>query len=177
MLIHGASGGVGIAAVQIARSAGMTVIGTAGSDTGRRLVLEHGADHVLDHHDENHLQRAAELTGGRGVDVIVEMLANANLGQDLPALAKGGRVVIVGSRGTVEIDPRNAMAKEASILGMVLFNASPEEKAAIHAALGAGLANGSLHPVVNRQLQLAEAARAHELVMEPGAHGKIVLIV
>ncbi len=73
--MHGASGGVGTAAVQLARAAGAVVIGTAGTPAGRALALEHGAHHVLDHQDPDHLARAAELTGGRGVDVVVEMLA------------------------------------------------------------------------------------------------------
>ncbi|HEX8291525.1 MAG TPA: NADPH:quinone reductase [Pyrinomonadaceae bacterium] len=176
VLVHGASGGVGTAAVQLARAAGLRVVGTAGTDEGRRLVVEQGAHEVLDHREPDYLERLGGLTGGRGVDVILEMLANVNLDKDLGALAKGGRVVIVGSRGTVEINPRQAMTRDASILGMTLFNTTPRELAAIHAALGAGLEAGTLRPVVGRELPLSEAARAHEDVLKPGAYGKIVLI-
>lgn len=176
VLVHGASGGVGTAAVQLARSAGLRVVGTAGTEEGRRLVSEQGAHDVLDHRAPDYLEQLNGLTGGRGVDVILEMLANVNLDRDLGALAKGGRVVVVGSRGTVEINPRQAMTRDASILGMTLFNISPQEFASIHAALGAGLEAGTLSPVVGRELPLAEAARAHEEVLKPGAYGKIVLI-
>ena len=104
------------------------------------------------------------------------MLANVNLGDDLGALAMGGRVVVVGSRGRVEIDPRDAMGKEASIIGMTLFNANEGELDSMHAAFTAGLENGTLRPVVNREMPLAHAARAHQEVMETHTLGKIVLL-
>jgi NADPH2:quinone reductase len=176
VFVHGASGGVGTAAVQLARAAGLRVVGTAGTEEGRRLVAEQGAHEVLDHRAPDYLERLDGLTGGRGVEVILEMLANVNLDKDLGVLAKGGRVVVIGSRGTVEINPRQAMMRDAAILGMTLFNASPHELQSIHAALGAGLEAGTLRPVVGRELPLAEAARAHEEVLKPGAYGKIVLI-
>jgi len=176
VLVHGASGAVGVAAVQLARAAGMIVIGTAGTERGRQLVEEQGAHHVLDHRAPRYLEELMALTKGRGVDVILEMLANVNLGKDLTVLARGGRVVVIGSRGTVEINPRDTMSRDASILGMVLMNASRQEAASIHAALVAGLENGTLRPVVGQQIPLADAPRAHQAVMEAGAYGKIVLI-
>lgn len=176
VLVHGASGGVGIAAIQIARAAGLRVIGTAGSDAGRQLVLDVGAHAVLDHHQPDHLSRTSELTCGKGVDVILEMLANVNLGEDLKALGKGGRVVVVGSRGRVEIDPRDAMGQESVIIGMTLFSASEKELSSMHAAFVAGLENGTLRPVVSHELPLAEAATAHHEVMEASTLGKIVLV-
>ncbi|HEX5481914.1 MAG TPA: NADPH:quinone reductase [Terriglobia bacterium] len=176
VLVHGASGGVGIAAVQLARAAGMTVIATAGTDRGRKLVADEGAHHVLDHHAPGYLQQAIALTNGRGIDVILEMLANVNLGHDLTVLARDGRVVVIGSRGPVEVNPRDTMSRDASILGMTLMNAPPQELAGIHAALVAGLENGTLRPVVGRELALFAAPQAHQAIMEPGAHGKIVLI-
>jgi NADPH2:quinone reductase len=104
------------------------------------------------------------------------MLANVNLDKDLKMLATGGRVVVIGSRGRIEIDPRDAMMRDASILGMLLFNATPEESFIIHSALYAGLEDGTLRPVVGKEIPLAEATRAHREVMEPNAYGKIVLI-
>jgi NADPH2:quinone reductase len=175
VLVHGASGGVGIAAVQIARAAGLTVIGTAGTEKGCRLVVEQGAHHVLNHRVADYLTRIHQVTGGRGVDVILEMLANVNLGKDLGVLARGGRVVVIGSRGPVEIDPRDTMAREASILGMLLFNVTDADAAGIHAALYAGFENGTLRPVIGRELPLSEAPQAHQALAEGRAHGKIVL--
>ncbi len=174
--VHGASGGVGLAAVQLGVAHGCRVIGTAGSDAGRQLVAVQGADRVLDHHADGYLDELTTFTDGRGVDVILEMLSNVNLGRDLTALAKGGRVVVIGSRGTVEINPRDTMLRDASIHGMILFNASDEERDAIHAGLAAGLRNGSLRPIVGKELALAAAAEAHEAVLAPGAKGKIVLL-
>ncbi len=176
VLVHGASGGVGVAAIQIARAAGCRVIGTGGTEKGRRLILEQGAHHVLDHGAPEYLARLADLTQGRGVDVILEMVSNVNLGKDLTVLARGGRVVVIGCRGPVEINPRDTMSRDAAILGMTLFNASEPELTSIHAALGAGLENGSLRPVVGQRLALSEAPRAHHAVLEAGAYGKIVLI-
>ena len=176
VLVHGATGGVGIAATQLAHAAGLHVIGTGGTEEGRRLALEQGAHEVLDHHSEGYLEKISEITGGRGVDVVLEMLANVNLNRDLEIVAKKGRVIVIGSRGPVEINPRLTMTRDASILGMSLINATKEELASIHAALVAGLENGTLRPVVGREMPLSDAARAHEAVLEPGAHGKIVLV-
>ena len=175
-MVHGASGGVGTAAVQLARAAGLTVIGTGGTDEGRKLIAEQGAHHVLDHHAPGYLAEVLALTGGRGADVILEMLANVNLDKDMNILAKNGRVVVVGSRGPVEINPRALMTRDASVHGMSLFNASAAEWANINAAIAAGLDNGTLRPFVGRELPLADAPRAHESVLEPGAYGKIVLV-
>ncbi len=176
VLIHGASGGVGIATVQLADAAGLDVTGTAGSEAGSDLVAAQGAVRVLDHRDPRHLEAALELAGGRGFDLIIEFLANVNLGNDLKALAKRGRVVVVGSRGTVEVDARDLMNAEGSVLGMRTPNARPREIAAARAAVDAGLQSGVLKPVVGRELPLAEAARAHELIMSRPALGKLVLV-
>ena len=175
VLVHGGSGAVGLSAVQLAHAAGLTVLATAGSEAGRALVLEHGAAAVFDHHEPDHLDHARERTGGRGVDLVVELLANVNLGRDLPALAPRGRVVVVGSRGPVEVDPRDLMDREASILAMRLPNACADELAAAHAGVQAALEAGRLRPVVGRELPLAEAPEAHRLVIEGPALGKLVL--
>ncbi len=177
ILVHGASGGVGSAAVQLARAAGITVIGTAGSERGLELVKKEGAHHVLNHSSDGYLDELMKLTDGRGVDVIVELLANKNLGKDLTVLAKKGRVAVIGSRGPIEINPRDAMAREADIRGVTLMAASELEYKAMHAALVAGLEDGTLRPVVGQKILLAEAPRAHVEIMKPsGAHGKIVLV-
>ena len=176
VLVHGATGGVGMAAVQLARAAGLTIIGTAGSDRGAQLISDLGASHVLNHRLADYLTEVLKITENRGVDIILEMLANANLGKDLAVLARHGRVVVIGSRGKVEIDARELMVRDAEIRGMLLFNASARDKAAIHAALRAGLENGTVKPVIAREFPLEEAPRAHELIMQPGACGKIILV-
>ena len=177
VLVHGATGGVGIAAVQLARAYGLRAIGTGGTERGMELVLEQGAAAVFNHKEPNYLEKVMQATGGRGVDVVLEMAAHINLDKDLSILAPRGRVVVIGNRGRIEIDARAAMARDAAILGMTMFNVSPAELVSIHAALVAGLSNGSLNPVVGREMPLADAARAHETVLEPGALGKIVLVI
>ena len=135
-----------------------------------------GAHHVLDHHASDFAEQAGKVTNGKGPDIILEMLANVNLGKDLTILAKNGRVVIIGSRGSVEINPRDTMQRDADVRGMVLPNTPRADMANIHAALVAGLENGTLCPVIGKEFPLSEAAQAHDAVMEPGAFGKIVLL-
>ena len=177
VFVHGASGGVGTAAVQMARAHGLRVIGTAGTAAGVTLVREQGAHDVVNHREANYMDRVRELTGGKGVDLILEMLANVNLDRDLDLLALRGRVVVIGNRGRIEIDPRKTMGKDAEIRGMTLANASRDELAAIHAGLVAGLETGTLKPAIGQEFPLEQASRAHVAVMESGAHGKIVLTI
>lgn len=176
VLVHGASGGVGIAALQIARAAGLRVLGTAGSPKGIELVLHEGAHYALDHGAPDHFEQALAITNGRGADIVLEMLANLNLGRDLKILAPGGRIVVIGSRGPVEIDPRETMIRDAAILGMLLFNTPERDLKSIHSALFAGLENGALRPVVGKEMPLAQAPKAHEDILNSSAYGKIVLI-
>jgi NADPH:quinone reductase len=176
VLVHGGSGGVGTGAIQIARAHGLRVIATAGTADGMALARTHGAHEVLNHREPDYLQQVMPLTGNNGVDVILEMLANVNLDRDLDVLAMHGRVVVIGSRGRVEIDPRKTMPRDATILGMTLFNATREEFDEIHSGIVAGLENGTLTPAVGQEFPLADATKAHEAVMEAGARGKIVLV-
>ena len=176
VLVHGASGGVGLAAVQFAVAAEATVHGTAGSPAGRELVAAQGAAHVADHTASGYAAELLALTGGRGYDVIVEMAAHAGLADDLGLLAHSGRVVVVGSRGPIEITPRDLMSRDADVRGMLLFNAAPVALAEAHAAIGEGLSAGRLHPVIARELPLSEAATAHREIMAGPALGKLVLV-
>ena len=175
VLIHGASGGVGSAAVQWAKNAGLTVIGTASSDAGAKLVAELGADAVFDHTDEGHYSAIREFTHGKGVDIIIEMLANVNLERDFEALAMFGRIVVVGNRGSLTFTPRLAMTKDATIYGMSLFNSPQSDRDMIHAAIHTGLSNGSLDPIVSRVFRLDEAPLSHLAVINEKSNGKIVL--
>ena len=176
VLIHGASGGVGLAAIQFARTAGLTIIATAGTESGRQLVKTQGAHHVLDHTNPDYLQEIQAITGGRGVDIILEMLANINLGKDLPLLAAAGRVIVIGNRGKVEINARDLMIREADIRGMLLFNVPEEELRNIHREIYSGLEKGALQPIIGKELPLKEAAQAQESVIKSRAYGKIILI-
>jgi NADPH:quinone reductase len=168
VLIHGASGGVGVAACQLARAHGLHVTGTASSEAGRALILREGAHVALDHTHEGYLE-------GQSFDVILEMAAHVNLARDLVALTRYGRVVVVGSRGPVELTPRDLMSRDGAILGLLLFNTPTAELQQIHAALYAGFENGTLRPVVAQEFPLAAAAEAHRAIATPGKLGKIVL--
>jgi NADPH2:quinone reductase len=176
VLIHGASGAVGVAAAQMASAAGLRVFGTAGTERGRQLAREQGAGEVFDHTAPVYEKDVVARTGGRGVDLVIEMLANVNLVRDLDLITKRGRVVIVGNRGALELNPRAIMGKDATIVGFTNWNALPEELAMAHAAIVAGMERSGFKPQVGKEMPLSDAARAHEAVLAPGAYGKIVLI-
>lgn len=177
VLIHGASGGVGLLAVQMAKGFGATVIGTASTDEGKALVKASGATHVLDHITEDSIDKIKSLTNGRGPDVIIEFLADVNLETDLKVIAPYGRIVVVGNRGSIEINPRLAMMKEADILGLALWNALPDEYQESLHAIEAFLESGILHPVIKGVLALEDAEKAHEQIIHNKAQGKIVLSI
>lgn len=176
VLIHGASGGVGIAAVQWAKNSKLKVIGSASSEEGKKLVTDQGADHVVDHTDDAHLAEVNAITNGKGVDVIIEMLANVNLRKDFDALAMFGRVSVVGNRGSLDFNPRVIMGKDATVYGMSLFNAPDDALEEIHAFIFDGLKDGFLKPAIRETIPLSDAAKAHHKVIEDKAFGKIVLI-
>lgn len=176
VLIHGASGGVGIAGVQIARASGLTVFGTASSQKGLDLATREGAHQVFNHSKPGYLEEIMKATGGRGVDIVLEMLANVNLANDMKLLATNGRVIVIGNRGEITVNPRDLMSRRSSVRGFTLWALTPVEEADVHAGLIAGLENGTLRPVVGKEMPLAEASRAHIEILQPGAAGKIVLI-
>ncbi len=176
VLVHGASGGVGMASVQFARAMGLTVFGTAGTQKGLELVRREGAHQVFDHRKTGYQEEILKATGGRGLDIILEMLANVNLAHDLKLLATRGRVIVIGNRGEVTINARELMGRRASIRAFTLWGITPAEENEIHAGIAAGLANGTLRPIVGKELPLAEAVRAHKEILEPGAAGKMVLV-
>ncbi|MEO8650069.1 MAG: NADPH:quinone reductase [Acidobacteriota bacterium] len=177
VLIHGASGGVGIAAVQWAKNAGLTVIGTAGSADGKKIVAGQGADAVFDHHDPDHFGDVFEFADGNGVDVIIEMLANENLERDFEALKIFGRIVIVGNRGSIQFTPRQAMTKEATIYGMSLFNSPQSARDEIHQAIFNGSTSGALRPQVAQKFDLKDAPDAHHKIIGSHTLGKLVLTI
>ena len=168
LLVHGASGGVGLAALQWGRSRGLSMVGTASSAAGLEAITRWGAQ-AVDHSQPDYLSQVGQP------DIILEMLANLNLQKDLEVLAKYGRIVVIGNRGSLDFNPRAAMAKEATLLAMNLFNAPPEAMQEIHQAVYAGLTSGYLQPQVGRTFPMSEAAASHQAVLQPGALGKVVL--
>lgn len=175
VLIHGASGGVGLLAVQMAKYIGAKVIGTAGTEEGIELVKQAGADAVLNHNEPDYLDALPSTTDNQGIDVILEMLANVNLVNDFTYLNKFGRIVIVGNRGSLDFNPRLAMGKEADILGMVVWNAPIDEYNESLIGIEAALKNGGLKPIVGKIFPLNEAQKAHVEIIEGKAKGKMVL--
>ena len=173
--MHGASGAVGIAAVQLARGMGLRVFGTAGSREGAAAAENAGAHAVFDHGRDGYAAEITQAAGPGGINVVLEMLANVNLDRDLTLLAPKGRVVVIGNRGRIEIDPRLTMGKETAILGTTLWSTTPDEYVQIHAALVAALDSGVLRPLVGRELPLEQAAESHRAILADRAVGKIVL--
>jgi NADPH2:quinone reductase len=173
VLVHGATGGVGLAAVQFARAAGLRVFGTGGTPEGLRALSVEGPHLVFDHKSADYFDKIMAATEGRGVDIVLEMLANVNLQKDLNLLAKFGRIVIIGSRGKVEIDPRSLMRSEGQILSTM--SSTSEERATAQAAIRAGLQARTLHPLISKEFPLSQAAVAHQAVMDSKSPGKIIL--
>jgi NADPH2:quinone reductase len=176
LLVHGASGGVGTAALQFARTIGLTIFGTAGTDPGIELIKREGVTQAFNHTKAGYEEEILKATGGKGVDIILEMLANVNLPKDLKLLATNGRVIVIGNRGETTINARDLMGKRGSIRAFTLWAITEQETKEIYAGINAGLSNGTLTPVVAKEIPLAEAASAHKQILEPGSVGKIVLI-
>ncbi|XP_067125962.1 quinone oxidoreductase-like [Centruroides vittatus] len=176
VLVHGASGSVGLASVQMCKHYGMKTLATAGTSEGMDLVQKNGADYVFCHKDKNYLDEMMKATQSNGVDIILEMLSNVNLGNDLTILAPRGRVMIIGSRGDVVINPRAMMFPETTITGVALMSSSDEEWEKIGSAVSSGLEEGWLNPVVNRIYPLKNVADAHhDIIHSKGAKGNLVL--
>ena len=176
VFIHGASGSVGTSAIQLAKRAGLTVIGSGGTAKGLELIVKEGADHAVDHTKKGYLDELKRLTGGKGPELILEMLANINLAADMDLAAKYGRIIVIGNRGEITINPRAAMIKELDIRGIVLWNATPEQVQSMMKDILAGVTAGAIRPIIGREMPLAEAAAAQVAVLKPGAYGKIVLV-
>ncbi len=175
ILIHGATGGVGTLALQFAKRYGAKVIATAGSKDGLELLKNLGADYVFNHHAEGYIEEIQNLTKKHGLDVIIEMLANVNLPKDLEVIGNKGRIVIIGNRGEVTINPRVLMTKGAHITGLMLANITPDEVQENTALLLQGLEEG-IKPVIDKVFPLDQAAIAQDYIIEiKGSLGKIVL--
>ncbi|XP_052790958.1 zeta-crystallin-like isoform X2 [Mya arenaria] len=177
VLVHGASGAVGLACVQIAVAKGLKVLGTAGTQEGMDMVSSQGAAAVFNHKEPDYTEKILEETGGVGPDIIIEMLANVNLQTDMTIINKNGIIVAVGSRGNIEINPRLTMQKESTYTGMILMNASQDEWSEMHAGIKKGLEEGWLRPHVCKEYSFEEAPQAHiDVINNTGSLGKRVIV-
>jgi NADPH2:quinone reductase len=177
VLVQGASGGVGSASVQLAKALGARVFGTASGAGAADLVLSLGAEAVIDFRTEDVAARVLELTDGKGVDLVHELVLSVNLPTDVRLVARGGRIVGTGQGpGPDAVAPiGEALDKDVSVLFMNLNNAKRAGVAAIAAEIAAMVAAGKVKPVIGAELPLSEARRAHEMLAEDHL-GKIVLI-
>jgi len=181
VFVHGGSGGVGIPTIELAKLAGARVAASCGTDAGEEILRAHGADIIVRHDKEGYLDTLTSLVsapgsnGQLGIDTIVEMAAHINLGNDLTLLNNRGTVVVVGSRGPVQINARDVMRRDARIQGMLLFNLTSEERQDIHSKLYPLLLDGVLNPRVATTLPLDAVRDAHVNVLKSGIGGKIVL--
>lgn len=182
LLVHGGSGGVGSFAVQAAHALGVRVITTAGGPERAARCRELGADVVVDHRSEDFVAAVREATGGRGVDVVLDVVGAAYLDRNLDALATGGRLAVIGlQRGRRgELDLGVLLAKRARVLGTTLRSRPAREKAEVVAGVARDLwplvAAGTVRPVVSARLPLADAAQAHELLRSGQVFGKVLLV-
>ncbi|PAA67701.1 hypothetical protein BOX15_Mlig024454g1, partial [Macrostomum lignano] len=177
VLIHGASGAVGLLCCQLAANLGMRVLATAGSPEGRQLALDCGANMAFDHHDPDYADAiAVETADTDGVHLTVEMLANVNLATDCRLASPSGRIVIVGNRGSLNFNPRLTMSNEVSVTGVFLRRSTDVELAEYAKLISEMLKAGQLRPTVDRQFHLAEAGAAHDFVINRSASlGRVVL--
>jgi len=176
VLVHGASGAVGLAAVQIAANSGMNVIGTAGTAEGLQLIKDNGAKFAFNHRDIAYLDEMKKSIGGSKVNLILEMLANVNLEKDLGLLDVHGKVMVIGCRGSIEINPRLTMGMESSIMGVMLFRATENEWKEMNDGLQKGMKDGWVRPVIQRTYELSEAYQAHrDVIVNSGTKGKLVV--
>ena len=178
VFIHGASGGVGIAAVQIASGLGLTVIGTASTPEGQELVKKAGAHFIFNHREEGYLEKVKEAAGEKGIDLILENVADKNLKKDLGLVRVEGRIVIIGGAADVTINPVDIFAREITVKGVDLHRITDKEVFETREALYAGAKAGWLNPYIWKEFPLEKAADAHTLLVSgSGAQGKIILTV
>ena len=180
-LVQGGTSGIGVTAIQLAKAYGATVLATAGSDAKAEACIRLGADHAINYKSHDFVAEVARLTGGRGVDVILDMVAGSYVARELKCLAEDGRLVIIAVQGGTEaqIDAGAVLRRRLTITGSTLRPRPVAFKAAIAKALRANvwpwLDVGTVKPVIHQVFPAAQAAAAHAL-MESNEHiGKLVL--
>jgi len=180
VLIQAGAGGVGMAAIQLAKQAGATVIATASNDEKLERLREYGLDHGINYATENFTERARELTEGRGVDVILDSVGGQTLVEGIGALAYRGTLVSVGVAGRAgsKIEAMALWAQNNTLRGVYLGGAIMAEYPRVHAMI-AGLfervARGELRVEIDRTFPLAEAAAAHAYIESRQAFGRVVM--
>ena len=182
ILVHGGAGGIGTMAIQLAKSFGARVICTAGTPEKLERCTELGADLAVSYVSDDFVSAVDAFTGGRGADVILDIVGGPYLARNVAALATGGRLLVVSTQGgsSAELDLQLLMRKRSSILASTLRARPPAEKAAIVAGVREQvwplISAGRVRPVTDRVLPMADAADAHR-VLERGTHvGKILLV-
>lgn len=177
VLIHGASGAVGSLAIQMAKATGAIVIGTSSTREGRKQIIEMGADFAFEHISEDNKHKLLRATERNGPDVIIEMLANENLEIDMQVIADNGRIVIVGSRGSIEITPRHLMGNEALVTAVNVGRMTPEDKEeALHGIMNF-IEEDAIKPLIGKKFSLDEPAKAHKEMMEGSGNGRTVFVI
>ncbi len=181
LLVQGGTSGIGVTAIQLAKALGATVIATAGSDAKCAACLQLGADHAINYKAQDFAEEARRLTGGRGVDVVLDMVAGPYVAREVECLAEDGRLVIIAVQGGIqaELNAGLVLRRRLTVTGSTLRPRPVAFKAAIADALRAKvwplLAAGTVKPVIHSTFAAAQAAQAHTL-MESNQHvGKIVL--
>ena len=177
VLIHGASGAVGSLAIQMAKAVGAIVIGTSSTREGRKQIIEMGADFAFDHLSEDNKSKFLRATDDKGPDVIIEMLANENLEIDLQTIADDGRIVIVGSRGSIDITPRHLMGNEALVTAVNVGRMTSEDKEEVLHGVMNFIENDAIKPLIGKKFTLDEPTKAHKEMMEGPGNGRIVFVM
>jgi NADPH2:quinone reductase len=180
VLIHAGAGGVGMAAIQLAKQAGATVIATASSDGKVERLEALGLDHGINYATESFVERANELTDSQGVDVVVDSIGGQNLVDSVAVLAYRGTLVSVGvaARAGSAIEAQSLWARNNTLRGVFLGGAILSEYARIHPMIGDMLervGSGELHVEIDRSFPLADAAAAHEYVESRKAFGRVII--
>src|SRR5215210_318280 len=179
-LIHAGAGGVGMAAIQLAKQGGATVISTASSDEKLERLKDLGLDHGINYARESFVERARELTEGRGADVILDSIGGQNLVDSIGALAYRGTLVSVGVAGRAgsDVEARDLWAQNNTLRGVFLGGALMNEYPRVHAMIAdlfGRVADGGLRVEIDRTFPLAEAAAAHTYIESRQAFGRVVM--
>jgi putative YhdH/YhfP family quinone oxidoreductase len=177
VLIHAAGGGVGVAAIQIAKLLGARVIATAGTDAKLERARQLGADLVINYARSDFVAQARAMTNNRGADAILDSVGGETFSRSLSCLAIGGRLVAIGMVGgaDVHIDLAHIVTRGISVIGLRAGALPPHQAADRYRQIGDLVARGQLRPVIDRILPLSDAALAHKLMEQRGNFGKIVL--